>query len=82
MLARARWGSGKYRRLKNVMVVMEWVPDASALQSTEHQGLVLTEEKEAALLNAFTVISRVEEWGVGGLSLLRHKLELIQRARF
>eukprot|EP00955_Chlamydomonas_euryale_P109119 365907-Chlamydomonas_euryale.AAC.16 len=27
-----RWGFSAYRRLKNVVVVAEWVPDASQLQ--------------------------------------------------
>ena len=40
------WGFSAYRRLKNVLLVAEWVPERGALKDhTEAKGMVMTPEQ-------------------------------------
>lgn len=51
------WGFSAFRRLKNVMLVAEWVPDASALKAREEvEGAPLTAPQEQQLRDVFRLL--------------------------
>ena len=64
------WWNVAHRRLKNVTMVMEWVPDPAALEEVQQlragaAASSLTDEQEAQLRAAFNQISK----GAGHLTL-------------
>ena len=50
------WAAKAPRRLRNVIVTMEWVPDAAALAARDEEAGALTAEQESALRDAFKLL--------------------------